>query len=94
MRHGLRAATIAITLLLAGCGYFNTMYNAQRRFRDAQRADARGDQATARAAYIESIEKPRRAIVRTPRVAGRTTLSFSSAAPGSASANTTPPARP
>jgi hypothetical protein len=42
---------------LAGCGYFNSLYNANRRFADAQRAEARGDQAAARGAYRESIEK-------------------------------------
>lgn len=53
-------ATAALALWLAGCGYFNTMYNAQRRFRDAQAARIRGDDAAARQAYAEAIEKAAR----------------------------------
>lgn len=44
-------------LLLAACGYFNAMYNAQRRFGDARRAERRGETAAAARAYLEAIEK-------------------------------------
>lgn len=57
MRFPQPVTTAAFALLLTGCGYFNAMYNAQRRFRDAQRADERGNQTAARTAYLESIEK-------------------------------------
>ncbi|CAN5805178.1 hypothetical protein BH23GEM9_BH23GEM9_24940 [soil metagenome] len=48
---------LVVTLGIAGCGYFNSFYNANRRYADALRADARGDLVTARAAYRESIDK-------------------------------------
>ena len=51
-----RLSCLVCVALLAGCGYFNSLYNANRRFADAERARARGD-ATARAAYYESIDK-------------------------------------
>jgi hypothetical protein len=52
-----RALLLACTLSLTGCGYFNALYNAQRRFDAAQRAASRGEDAVARRAYTESIEK-------------------------------------
>lgn len=55
MRAGTTAA-LAFILSVAGCGYFNALYNANRRFAEAERAAAQGD-ARAADAYIESIEK-------------------------------------
>ncbi|MCI0436997.1 MAG: hypothetical protein L0271_25655 [Gemmatimonadetes bacterium] len=49
-------ALLAISTL-AGCGYFNALYNAQRSFGDARRAEERGEQPAANAAYIEAIER-------------------------------------
>lgn len=60
-------ATAAATLLVAGCGYFNAMYNAERRFRDAQSAAAKGDEATAHAAYVDAIEKAAKSYRSRPR---------------------------
>lgn len=49
-------AALSATLALAGCGYFNAMYNAQRRFAEAESAAARGQAESARRAYLEAIE--------------------------------------
>lgn len=49
--------TLVLTLAQLGCGYFNTLYNANRQFADAERARVRGDIATARINYLGSIEK-------------------------------------
>jgi hypothetical protein len=58
-RYG--AARIGIALALASavtaCGYFNSLYNAQRKFDDAQRAEAAGSRSTAIAAYEAAIER-------------------------------------
>jgi hypothetical protein len=48
---------LGLAVLLSGCGYFNSLYNAQRRFDAAQRAESRGEAVVARRAYNESIEK-------------------------------------
>lgn len=51
---------IAITLVagaLTSCGYFNSLYNANRQFADAERARVRGDVPAARVAYQGSIDK-------------------------------------
>ncbi|HSJ14081.1 MAG TPA: hypothetical protein VK939_06690 [Longimicrobiales bacterium] len=50
-------AVPALLLLLAGCGYFNSLYNAKRRFADAERAAQRGDAAGARSGYNAALEK-------------------------------------
>lgn len=57
---------LLVTLFLPGCGYFNTMYNANRAFSDAEKAAARGDRATAETAYRLSIEKAGKSIARRP----------------------------
>jgi tetratricopeptide (TPR) repeat protein len=44
-------------LAISSCGYFNSLYNANRQFADAERARQRGDIAAARTAYTSSIEK-------------------------------------
>jgi hypothetical protein len=51
------ALTFAAAVLLSGCGYFNSLYNARREFADAERMRATGRTANARQAYIGSIEK-------------------------------------
>lgn len=48
---------VASLVLLGGCGYFNALYNANRRFADAERARQRGDQVTAAREYREAIER-------------------------------------
>ena len=45
------------TLALAGCGYFNALYNAQRRFAEAERAERSGDAAGAHSGYVAAVER-------------------------------------
>src|SRR5688572_13111714 len=52
-----RALLLVCLLTITSCGYFNALYNAQRRFDAAERFASRGDAAAARRAYGESIEK-------------------------------------
>ena len=52
-----RALLLLCTLTLLSCGYYNALYNAERRFDAAERMAARGEVAAARRAYGESIEK-------------------------------------
>ncbi len=52
-----RPLALLAALLLAGCGYFNSMYNAQRRFSAAENAAAHGQREAASRAWLESIEK-------------------------------------
>jgi hypothetical protein len=47
----------ASALLLAGCAYYNALYNANRRMDDARRAEARRDVGSAQAAYREALDK-------------------------------------
>lgn len=56
MRH--RAALpLALALLVSGCGYFNSFYNARRDFADAERAAANGQQSRAQQGYTGAIDK-------------------------------------
>lgn len=55
MRRHIAAALCCATAL--SCGYFNTMYNANQRFRAAERAAARGDSAAAVQAWTDAIAK-------------------------------------
>ena len=65
-----RAVLSAFALLtLGGCGYFNTMYNANKSFADAEKAAARGDATTAASSYRASIEKANKSLNKSP--AGR-----------------------
>ena len=57
---------VGAALFLGGCGYFNTMYNANRAFADAEKAASRGDLAASEASYRESIEKAQKRITRSP----------------------------
>lgn len=51
-------AVLALAVLApAGCGYFNALYNAERRFAEAERLATEGRSAQARAAYEESLLK-------------------------------------
>ena len=58
------SALITGATLLGGCAYYNTLYNAERAFADAQRAELRGDRGAATAAYATTIEKARRSLKR------------------------------
>jgi hypothetical protein len=56
----IRPRTLAVVAawLCLGCGgYFNALYNARRRFGDAERAAARGEIDRARTAWAESAQK-------------------------------------
>lgn len=46
-----------LVLCLAGCGYYNSLYNANRSFETAQRATRSGDAATASREYRAAIER-------------------------------------
>jgi len=49
-------------LLAPACAYFNSLYNAERLFDDARRAEHAGRRAEAEQAYSQSIEKAARAL--------------------------------
>ena len=48
---------LLLSLLLGACGYFNSLYNAQRRFQEAERADRRGSRAEAMMAYQDAVAR-------------------------------------
>lgn len=52
-----RRALPLLLLFVFGCGFSNAMYNARRRLGDAERAAADGQQAAARTAYAEAMER-------------------------------------
>ena len=54
---GRRWAAPLLASMVAGCGYFNALYNAERRFDDAERLRQDGQVALARSAYEESLLK-------------------------------------
>src|SRR5690606_2069703 len=55
--RALRQLALSALLLVGGCGYFNSLYNANRRFADAERAAQNGDRARANREYLEAIER-------------------------------------
>ena len=58
MRPGrLALLLVLLTTPLAGCAYFNSYYNAQRSFTEAERAARRGESANATRAYLAAIDK-------------------------------------
>ena len=54
---GPRTFLLAGLLLLGGCGYFNSLYNANRSFATAERANRTGDRATAVREYRSAIDR-------------------------------------
>src|SRR5690606_3736800 len=52
-----KRSALAAVLLISGCGYFNALYHAERRFDEAERAVARGEHTRADDAYAEAIER-------------------------------------
>ncbi|HEX2166802.1 MAG TPA: hypothetical protein VHG09_06140 [Longimicrobiales bacterium] len=52
-----RMLLLAAALLLGGCGYFNSLYNANRSFATAERASRTGDRVTAAREYRDAIER-------------------------------------
>jgi tetratricopeptide (TPR) repeat protein len=53
----MRRLVLVAALLLGGCGYFNSLYNANRSFATAERASRTGDRATAAREYRSAIER-------------------------------------
>lgn len=52
-----RLLLLLLLLALPGCAYFNSFYNAQRSFAEAERAAQRGESVNAERAYLAAIEK-------------------------------------
>ena len=52
-----RAFLLAGLILVGGCGYFNSLYNANRSFATAERASRSGDRATALREYRSAIDR-------------------------------------
>ncbi|HUF14128.1 MAG TPA: hypothetical protein VMN78_13595 [Longimicrobiales bacterium] len=61
-----RAVPLLAILAIAGCAYFNALYNARRLYDVAEAAADRGDIAAAEAAHRESLEKAARSLERDP----------------------------
>lgn len=65
-----RAVAVALgvvpVLLLGSCAYFNELYNAERAFAEAQRAEARGDRSMASQSYSSAVEKAAKSVRRSP----------------------------
>ncbi len=58
---------LSAAALSGGCAYYNTMYNANRLFADAEKATRRGDLSAARTTFQQSIEKANASLTRHPR---------------------------
>ena len=67
MKARVRYLVVGSITALCACGYYNTMYNANQLFGDAEKAFARGDLQAARTAYQQSIEKAQANLTRHPR---------------------------
>jgi hypothetical protein len=65
-RRALRALPLLLMLATPACAYFNSMYNANRLFADAEKARARGDAPAAETAYRGAIEKANRSLAKHP----------------------------
>lgn len=66
MRRAITMLALFATVGVAGCAYFNALYNARRLYRDAELASEQGDVAVAQVAYRESLEKAARSLERDP----------------------------
>ena len=66
MRARASFAAVALYLLVGGCAYYNSLYNAERAFGDAERAAARGESSVALNEYGVAIEKAERSLKRDP----------------------------
>lgn len=56
-----------VAVSMAGCAYYNGMWGAERLARDAQRLEARGQEAEARLAWGRAASKAESVVVRHPR---------------------------
>lgn len=61
------AAAIAATLLLGGCAYFNTFYNAQQYYKEGMRFKDQNQAGQAKGKFDKSIEKSALVLVRYPK---------------------------
>jgi tetratricopeptide (TPR) repeat protein len=61
-----RLAALLAVVSLAGCAYFNALYNARRLYDDAETAAEEGNRVEALAAYRESLEKAARSFEQDP----------------------------
>ena len=59
-------APAALLVVMGGCAYYNSLYNAERAFSDAEQAAARGEGSTALNDYGIAIEKAKRSLKRDP----------------------------
>ncbi len=66
-KAALRSVALAALLLSPSCAYFNSMYNANRLFGDAEKARSRGDTPAAETAYRGAIEKANRSLTKHPK---------------------------
>ncbi|HEX6063438.1 MAG TPA: hypothetical protein VFZ04_04410, partial [Longimicrobiales bacterium] len=57
---------LILAVVLSGCGYFNSLYNAKRQFAEGERASARGAVQPAQDAYKGAIEKAARSYRKHP----------------------------
>ncbi|HEX6694191.1 MAG TPA: hypothetical protein VF035_05840 [Longimicrobiales bacterium] len=57
MRRARLLAPLLASIVVAGCGYFNSLYNARLRFQAAEEAERQGNRSTAMTAYAESIDR-------------------------------------
>jgi hypothetical protein len=55
--HARTLSALLALFLVAGCGYFNSLYNANRSFAAAERASRGGDRATAAREYRAAIDR-------------------------------------
>lgn len=65
-RRVVRIVSLSALVIVAGCAYFNALYNARRLYDDAQAATDRGELTAAAAAHRESLEKAARSLERDP----------------------------
>src|SRR6185369_15706493 len=61
------ACALLVALAAPSCAYFNSMYNANRMFADAEKARARGDTPAAETAYRGAIQKANRSLTKHPK---------------------------
>ena len=65
-RKAPHALVLLLVLATPSCAYFNSMYNANRLFADAEKARARGDAPAAETAYRGAIDKANRSLTKHP----------------------------
>ena len=64
MRRAPKLLLLLAVVSLAGCAYFNALYNARRLYREGEAAANRGDLSAAETAHRESLDKAARSLER------------------------------